>query len=115
MERSVLRDWAARLVPDFAARHPGCAHSLARRAVERLERQRHAVRRHHVGDIERHRDGGVVAAHADEIDYALLAEQRERAVEGRIVDLARAVKLYAEIVNRRLVVLHGGGPLAERE
>jgi hypothetical protein len=35
-------------------------------------------------DIERHRDGGVVAAHADQIDHTSLAEQRKRAVERRV-------------------------------
>jgi hypothetical protein len=66
-----------------------------------FERQRRAFRRHHLGDIERHRDGGVVAAHADQIDHTSLAEERKRAVECRVVDVPSAVKLDAELVNRR--------------
>ena len=61
-----------------------------------LERQRRAFRRHHLGDIERHRDGGVIAAHADQIDHTPLAEQRKGAVERRIVDVPGAVKLDAK-------------------
>src|ERR1700748_2598028 len=93
----------------FSPTHAGrkrrtAARSLAPRAAERLERQRHAVGRHYARGIERPRDGRVIAADADEIDHALLAEQSERAVEGRIVDIAPAVELNAEIVDRRLVV-----------
>ena len=68
-----------------------------------------------MSDIERHRDGRVVAAHADQIDHTSLAEQRKRAVERRVVDVPGAVKLDAELVNRRFVVAHGGWPLAERK
>jgi hypothetical protein len=89
------------------------ARSLALRAVERLERERLAVGQHHLRDIEGHRDGSVVAAYADEIDHPLLAQQRLRAVESRFIDLPGAVKLDAEIVNRRLIIGHGGGPPAE--
>src|SRR4051812_8056746 len=46
---------------------------LPRCAPLLFERQRCAFRRHHLRDIERHRDGGVVAAHADQIDHTLLA------------------------------------------
>ena len=80
-----------------------------------LERQRRAFRRHHLRDVECHRDGGVVAAHADQIDHTPLAEQRKRAVERRVVDVSGAVKLDAELVNRRFVVAHAGRPLAERK
>jgi len=68
-----------------------------------------------MSDIECHRDGRVVAAHADQIDHTLLAEQRKRAVERRVVDVPGTMKLDAELVNRRFVVAHGGWPLAERQ
>ena len=75
------------------------APTLALRAVDLLERERRAVRRHHLRHIECHRDSRVVAAHADEIDHTLSAEQRERAVERRVVDLPGAVKLDTELDN----------------
>jgi hypothetical protein len=63
-----------------------------------LEQQWRAFGRHHLRDVERHRDGGVIAAYADQIDHTPLAEEHKRAVECRVVDVPVAVKLDAELV-----------------
>jgi hypothetical protein len=50
----------------------------------------------------------VVAAHADQVDHAALADQFDATPEQRIIDAVLAVQRGAELVDQRLVRLHAG-------
>src|ERR1700719_2067708 len=87
--------------------------ALMRRPLfQRGERQFLALRDRHAVDVEHHRHQAVVADDADQIDRAALAEPVDRRLEAGVARLSGLEHLMAEVVDDRLVRLHGGGALS---
>src|SRR5205823_8771860 len=63
-----------------------------------------ARRQLHLEDVEGVPDQRVVADDRDDLDYALLAECRDRLVEARIRQALAAENLVADAIDQRLVV-----------
>src|SRR5581483_1945878 len=83
--------------------------------LQRRERRRDALGQRRALHVEHHRDERVVAADADEVHHAALAEALERRLVRVVADFLLLVQLLAEVVDDDLLGLHAERALALRE